>query len=254
MTTATGWLRDRADDIRFAVLFLTRLPVGPAPENGDLSRAGWAMPIAGAIVGGLGALAYWLADALGLAPMPCATLAVAATLLATGALHEDGLADTADGLGGGGTRERRLAIMRDSRIGAFGAGALALSLMLRAGALAALAEPAAVAPALIAAHVAARATLPALLRLAPPARADGLSAAAGQPPVATAAVAGLIGTAALFAALGPAAAAAALALLAAATAGVAWLGLRRLGGQTGDLAGALEQGGETLVLLVASAA
>ena len=88
--------------------------------------------------------------------------AVAATLLTTGALHEDGLADTADGFGASASRERKLDIMRDSEIGAYGASALILSFMLRAGALVSLAEPGLMALALFAAHAGARATLPAL--------------------------------------------------------------------------------------------
>ncbi|WP_338320010.1 adenosylcobinamide-GDP ribazoletransferase, partial [Bradyrhizobium ottawaense] len=120
-----------------------------------------------------------------------------------GALHEDGLADTADGLGGGRTRERKLEIMRDSRIGTYGVCALILSFGLRWSALAAIADPLLVAFALCAAHAAARAGVPAFMSLVPPARPDGLSASAGSPPGRSVAIAFALGTLALALALGP---------------------------------------------------
>src|SRR5512140_2565084 len=99
------------DDLRGALAFYTRLPVGRATPVAALARAAWAAPLAGALIGALGALAYWIATRLNLPPMVAATLAVGATLLLTGALHEDGLADTADGFGGGATRQQALDIM-----------------------------------------------------------------------------------------------------------------------------------------------
>ena len=102
-------------------------------------------------------------------------------MLVTGCLHEDG-ADTADGFGGGATREQKLEIMRDSHIGVYGVAALTITLFLRVGVLASLPSAHAVVWALIASHAAARATMPALMLLLPPARSDGLSHDAGQPP------------------------------------------------------------------------
>ena len=93
-----------------------------------MPASSWTFPVVGAGVGALGALVYWLADRLGLDPILSAILAVAATLLLTGCLHEDGLADTADGFGASVSRERKLDIMRDSEIGTYGASALILSL------------------------------------------------------------------------------------------------------------------------------
>jgi adenosylcobinamide-GDP ribazoletransferase len=256
MTETKPSMRGRANDIKIAVLFLTRLPFAHAAriEGADIARASWAMPIAGALVGAIGAAVYWLAYKLGLAPLICATLTVAATLGVNGCLHEDGLADTADGFGGGATRDRKLDIMRDSRIGTYGVCALLLSILLRVGSLAALAEPTLVAPALIAAHVGARAILPIFLRLAPPARPDGLSAGAGRPTLANAVTAGLIGAATLALALPMTTAFAGMIALPAAIGCTAWLSNRQIGGHTGDVAGALEQAGESLVLLVATIA
>ena len=240
-------------DVALALSFCTRIPTGGLTGDGpNLARASWAMPIAGAIVGIAGALAYWSAFRLGVPPLPSAAIALAATMLLTGCLHEDGLADTADGFGGGVTRERKLEIMRDSRIGTFGVCALIVSFALRWSALATMAAPLQVAAALIAAHVAARAILPAFMRLVPPARPDGLSAQAGRPPLESAGVAALIGIIVLGIALGPLATLGAIILLALAGAFMAWLATRQIGGQTGDVLGALEQICEIIVLLVAA--
>ncbi|HYS47969.1 MAG TPA: adenosylcobinamide-GDP ribazoletransferase, partial [Xanthobacteraceae bacterium] len=192
-----------ATDLKVALVFYTRLPLnhdGPI-AGADLARASWAAPIAGALVGALGAGVYALAHAA-LGPLPAAGLAIATTIVATGALHEDGLADTADGFGAGPTPEHRLAIMRDSRIGTFGACALIISIGLRWAVLASLTDPWRAAAAFIAAHAAARAAPPLLMRLAPPARADGLSAGAGKPSAGSVAAAALIGAAALMLGLG----------------------------------------------------
>ena len=118
-------------DLRIGISLCTRLPVGPSAEiaEGDVARASWTFPIAGLLVGIVAALVYWIAIRANAAPFPAAAVTLAATLLLTGAMHEDGLADTADGLGGR-TREQKLEIMRDSRIGTFGACALAISLLL----------------------------------------------------------------------------------------------------------------------------
>jgi adenosylcobinamide-GDP ribazoletransferase len=251
----TARLRGLATDIRTGILFCTRLPLPHAlpVEGAEVARASWALPIAGALVGALGASVYWLAHAVGLAPWPVAALALAATVALTGCLHEDGLADTADGFGGGATRERKLEIMRDSRIGTYGVCAVALSLALRIGALASLADPALVAPALIAAHAAARASLPAFMRALPQARADGLATAAGQPPRASVMASAAIGILALVLGLGALRAGIALLLLVLAFGALARLAKKQVGGQTGDVLGALEQSGEILVLLVAAA-
>jgi adenosylcobinamide-GDP ribazoletransferase len=179
-------------------------------------------------------------------------LAVVASLVVTGCLHEDGLADVADSFGAS-TRERKLEIMRDSKIGTYGVCALFMSLLLRSAALASIADPALAVPALVAAHTAARASMPLFMRWVPPARDDGLSAGVGTPPRASAIIAVLIGIVALGVGLGAAAGVCALALMAAAFAALAWLSVRQIGGQTGDVLGALEQIGEIVILLVAAA-
>jgi adenosylcobinamide-GDP ribazoletransferase len=243
-----------ARDLNVALSFCTRLPVLHAvPVTGaDVARACWALPIAGVLVGAIGALVYWLAAAASLPAFPAAALAVAATVLATGALHEDGLADVADGFGGGATRERKLEIMRDSRLGTYGACALVLSLLLRISALANVTQPALVASALLAAHIGARAVLPAVMWFVPPAKPDGLSASAGLPPVASVVIAAVLGAIALGVGLGPGPGALAVLVALIGAAVVARLSIAQIGGQTGDVLGAVEQVSEILILLVAT--
>ncbi|MCK1400723.1 adenosylcobinamide-GDP ribazoletransferase [Bradyrhizobium sp. 4] len=248
-------LRFVIGDLRIAASFVTILPVASSEPAGDgaIARATWALPVAGLAVGLTGALVYAIASRFGLTSSLAALLALAATALVTGALHEDGLADTADGLGGGRTRERKLEIMRDSRIGTYGVCALILSFGLRWSALAAIANPWAVALALCAAHTAARAGLPAFMSQVAPARPDGLSASAGSPPGRSVAIAFAVGTLALVLALGPGKALVSLILLSLAGLMLARLAIRQIGGQTGDILGAFEQAGEILILLVAAA-
>jgi adenosylcobinamide-GDP ribazoletransferase len=248
----TPWLATRAGEIGTALAFSTRLPLGRfVPADGNLAQAVWALPLAGLVVGIVGAAVYALAHRLGLPPWPAAALALAATLAVTGALHEDGLADTADGFGGGQSREQKLAIMRDSRIGTYGVCALALALLLRASAVATLAAPGAVAAALIASHTAGRAAVPLLMFFVGPARADGLSYAAGRPAPAGAVAAAVIGLVVLVAGLGFVPAIEAAVVLVAVIALMGWLSVRQVGGQTGDVLGALEQVSEIVILLVA---
>ena len=254
MRGSEDWLGRMTDDLIVALGFYTRLPLQRDRANfgEELAPASWAAPVAGAVVGAIGAVIYALAHAVALGPLPAAGLTILATLLLTGALHEDGLADTADAFGAGATPQTRLAIMRDSRIGTFGACALVLSIGLRWAAVASLAGPARVAVALVAAHAAARAMLPLLMWLIPPARPDGLSATAGLPPAESVAGAALLGLAALLLGLGFGRGLIAAALLALCLLGMRGLALNKIGGQTGDVLGALEQVCEIVVLLVAA--
>ena len=253
-----SFLVARGREIRTGIAFSTRLPLPAiargegadrAPEN--LAQAMWTLPLAGLVVGLIATLVYALAHRAGLPAWPAAMLAVAASLAATGCLHEDGLADTLDGFGGGAAREQKLAIMRDSRIGVFGVCALIVSILLRAGALAELADPAAVAWALVAAHGAGRATLPVFMVFVPPARADGLSFDAGEPSREQAVAAAVLGILILLIALGLGSALLAVIALAIISALVARLSRAQIGGQTGDVLGAVEQVSEIAILLIA---
>jgi len=177
-------------DLAQALRFYSRLPVPALPweQNPhalpDFPRLARVLPLAGLVLGALPALVMAGALGLDLGPWLAAMLAVGAMTVTTGAFHEDGLADTADSFGGA-TRERRLDIMRDSRIGSFGAAALILALALRIGALATLISrsdgTAAAAAILITAALCRTAGLMPLVFL-PPARLEGASYAVGQPP------------------------------------------------------------------------
>jgi adenosylcobinamide-GDP ribazoletransferase len=240
--------RDIADALRFFTRLRLSDPGLDAPL--DIDRIAWAAPIAGVAVGLIGALILALTALLGLPLLLRAALATVALVATTGALHEDGLADVADGFGGGATRARKLEIMRDSRVGAYGAIAIALALILRVGALAAALDGgfwrAAISLTLVAALSRAGALAP--LALLPPARADGAGAAAGR--LDSNALAAAWGSALVIAlALGLVALGLAHALLAALMSGAGALGVvafarRAIGGQTGDVAGAAQQCGE----------
>jgi adenosylcobinamide-GDP ribazoletransferase len=237
-----------------AAAFFTRLPVeAGAPGAWGLAASAWAFPLVGAGIGLVAGMAYLLAQLIGLGDWPASILSVSAGLALTGALHEDGLADTADGLIGGRDREARLAIMRDSRHGTFGVLAIVASVLLRAAALAAIGDVIHAVPALIAAHAASRGALPAVMWCLPPARTEGVGAAAGTPAgsgvIAASVIAALIG----LTGLGPMRGLIALCLLGLATFGLALVARRRIGGYTGDVLGALQQLGEIVVLLAASA-
>jgi adenosylcobinamide-GDP ribazoletransferase len=235
-------LADLLHDCKVALAFLTRAPLRPERQwlEADLAASVPWFPVVGAAIGLGGAIAYALAVWLGLPPLPAAAVALAASILLSGALHEDGLADVADGFGAGATPEDKLRIMRDPRIGSYGALALALALLARAGAIMALAEPSAVAAALVAAGAASRAALPAVMIALPRARTDGLAASAGRPHPLRAAAAVLVAILIALALLGEAALAALLVGALGALA-VALLARRQIGGCTGDVLGAVQQ-------------
>ncbi|HTZ79175.1 MAG TPA: adenosylcobinamide-GDP ribazoletransferase [Stellaceae bacterium] len=243
----------RVMEARLAIAFLTRLPLAgdSKPEPGALARAAWAFPLAGVLVGAVGAIVLTAGDRLGLPILASALLVVTATIVVTGALHEDGLADFADGLGGGDAT-RSLAIMRDSRIGTFGVLALVLDIGLRAAALAALPDTRFAAGALISAHALSRGLLPAIMVSLDPARSDGLGVEAGRPSPAVAGIAGAIGLVVALVALHAGRGLVAVLLAALAMAALALLARRRLGGYTGDVLGAAQQVGEIVMLLVAT--
>ena len=245
--------RGLIDEFVIAAGVLTRFPLAvEAVEPGAIAASGWAFPLVGGGIGALCAVAFFMAGLLGLPLSAAALLTVAASLAATGALHEDGLADTADGFGGN-DRERKLAIMRDSAHGTYGIVALVLSIGLRAAAIIAIRDPLFVGLALIAAHAASRAALPPIMFLLRPARADGLGAAAGRPSRIVALTAPLLGGVIALATLGPSAGLVALLLTGGAVALAAMLARRQIGGYTGDVLGFFQQIGEIVMLLVAAA-
>jgi len=238
--------------VRASFVFLTRLPVGGFPySDADWAWASAHFPLVGAVLGAaLGALDALL---LPLGPLPAAAIVLGASFLLTGALHEDGLADTADALGGSTERTRILEILKDTHIGSFGATALGLSLLARAALIARLGL---LAPLSLPLVLCAARTAPVWLLWALPyttegaaaksrlvARASNSAAAVATAWLALAAAVslrlGVISTPRLLALI------AAVALVALAT-GACYA--RRLGGVTGDFLGATEQLAETAAL------
>ncbi|ESW60050.1 MAG: cobalamin 5'-phosphate synthase [Rhodobacter sp. CACIA14H1] len=237
-------------DLAAAFSLLTRLPV--TTRDAPSPRAAWAWPVAGAAVGALAAAAASVALWLHLPAGVAAALALMAGALLTGGLHEDGLADTADGLIGGQTRERRLEIMKDSRIGAYGTLALLLVTLLRWSALTALIASGQHWAALLAAGALSRAPMAVLIATLPNARGTGLSHLTGRPPREAVVAALAIAVATGFLCTGLTVVPLALAA-AATTALLARAASRKIGGQTGDILGASQQLAEAAVLAFAAA-
>lgn len=225
------------DEARTAVGFLTRLPVGQRgvePSAGLAGAVGY-FPLVGVLVAGAG-IGVWAAVEPVLGSLVAAVASVLATVVVTGALHEDGLADVADGFWGGSSASRRLEIMQDSRIGTFGALAVTGDVLLRAALLVPL-ELADVARVLVAGHVIGRSAPLVLALWLPPARAGGLGARLGRPQrggIVLALLTVLVSTlvaAGVWAVVPLLAAGAAVAV-------IGWSARRRIGGYTGDVLGA----------------
>ena len=237
------------NDVVEALALLTRLPV-PSPHSIRGAGAAWAYPLAGLAVGLLAAAAAWLAG--GLPPALTAGIALAISITVTGALHEDGFADTVDGLWGGHTPEQRLKIMADSHVGAYGVIALVFSIGLRWFALAAIATEGALWAPLIAAAVLSRAPMVALMHILPNARSTGLSSATGRPSQDTTLVALAIALGVGFLVLGFSVIPVAICLCVTALA-VAAIAKAKISGQTGDILGATQQVSEITILVVLAA-
>ena len=233
-------------EFALAWTFLTRFPwpFSKIPDGVALARCVWAFALVGVCIGAITGLALWLAGLIGLPPLVAGVGTVALTLLITGGLHEDGLADMTDGFGGGATRARKLEIMRDSRIGSYGAMALMLALIGRVAAYGAIGphQLVKVLVVIVCAATWSRFWMALMLVALPCARALGLAAAAGRPSWPNAAFGLLWAIPAMFAAtvfispwsLLP------IALSGLAAAALAWLSSRQIGGVTGDVCGATQ--------------
>jgi adenosylcobinamide-GDP ribazoletransferase len=250
-------MRSLLADVSAALGLLTRLPTSWLPQHQDaagFARSIWAYPLVGFGIGAWGGAVLAAGLWLGLPPLLAALWSLAATLLLTGGFHEDGLADTADGFGGGRDTARKLEIMRDSRIGSYGVLALVLALGMRASALAAL--PGGLLSLVLAAGIAAalgRGAILGLLWLLPPARRDGMASGLGRPaamPLLAGLALAILPAAAwlpVAPALGVVAVAAVFCLL------LSRIARRQIGGHTGDVlgAGAVLAEGAVLTLLAA---
>ena len=251
----SGWL----DDLRGSLMFLTRLPV---PQRFDsqhrpLAETARAFPLCGAIVGVISGLMLLVAQGFGMPSLVCAILAVLTGVMVTGALHEDGLADVADGFGAGGSTERKLEIMRDSRIGVYGVLTLVFVVLLKVACVAALVgvvhSPWHVPMVLIAFAALSRMFVTIAMRAMPMARMDGRSVEAGKPSnggARQAMIAGLcIGAVLLWLVACTWAVTAVLLAGSLAYFAVKRSAMRHIGGQTGDVLGTVQQLTETAMLI-----
>jgi adenosylcobinamide-GDP ribazoletransferase len=235
-------------DIPAAFTLLTRfpLPVDHTKTGERAANAAWAYPFVGAVLGLIaGTIALTLA-AIGVQTGMAAAIAIAALMLFTGALHEDGLSDCADGLGGGTTIQRRLEIMKDSRIGAYGAAALGAGLLARwAGYDAAITVD--WIWAFIAVGAASRLPMVLVMYAMPLARPGGLAASVGLVTAPIAIIATLLALVLCVASIGllalPTIAIALLACLP-----LCYLAWRRIEGYTGDILGGCQQIAEIAAL------
>ncbi|MEH6521738.1 adenosylcobinamide-GDP ribazoletransferase [Sulfitobacter sp.] len=243
---------DRGRQLWLAAVLLTRVPLPHLPNDAFSKGADavWAYPLIGVAVGAGAVLVGQLALWFGLPVYGAAALTLTTMMLLTGAMHEDGLADVFDGFWGGYTPERRLEIMRDSQIGTFGVLALIMVSILRLSAIAALLVN--WWPAIIVAAVLSRAVMPILMNTLPHARKDGLSHSVGQPTSGTTALAIGIGALLSLFMIAGAGVIGICAALAVAIA-IALLAKQKIGGQTGDVLGTVQQLSEAAVLLCCAA-
>ncbi len=238
-------LRDEAIALALAWQFLTRVPLPFAVpfSAARLASSVRYFPAVGAAIGAVGALVLLAAAGL-LPPTPAVLLSIAATAALTGGFHEDGLADTFDGVGGGSDAARVLAIMRDSRIGTYGALALGLVVAIKAATLAAL--PLGVAAvALVAGHAASRLSAVAVIATSHYVRAAGTGGLTADRldgrALATAMAIGFVALAAAMPVTGGGALVSGIAGLGAGHLMARSVFERRLGGYTGDCLGATQQ-------------
>ncbi len=245
------------DDLSTALAFLTRLPLLPTPAHQNAGRLAHALrlsPVVGAFIGAIAGSFYWLGVSFGFSTLIAAVLGIVAAVLLTGGLYEDALSDMTDGFSGGWTRERKLEkTISDGSIGAHGAMVLFLTLLLRVGAMAQISAPDRVMVALIAAGALSRAMMYVAMAILPYARDTGLARDVGRPDMQQAATA--LGLGFVIAWLALPFGTALTAFIAAGAGGLfaALLAKRHVGGQTGDILGAVQQISELCALLILAA-
>ncbi|MGR3503855.1 adenosylcobinamide-GDP ribazoletransferase [Pseudaestuariivita sp.] len=229
-------LRRRVAEGQVALMLLTRLPAGQLGDTvPPMGQTVWAWPLVGALVGALAGAVVLVLGGLGVPLAPLAVAALTVTAGVTGGLHEDGLADVADGFGGGATRERKLEIMRDSRVGSYGVLALVLAVALKLAAMVQAPDMLSLALGCVVLGALSRETMCLPLRVLPPAREDGLGARTQVPLVPSLVGAVLaLGLAAVSFGVGGV-----YLFIAVTVAGLAVTALakRQIGGQTGDVCG-----------------
>ena len=244
-------IRSLPGDTRVCLGFFSRLPTGISASAPDFSTSAAAWPLAGAaIIAGPAAL-LWFASLFNLPDLILAALAIGSAALVSGCLHEDGFADTFDGFGGGGSKQRKLDIMNDSRIGTYGTVALVFNLLLRVTALAAIIAAGNGIVALFAAAIVSRSLALWHWFTLPPARDEGLAATAGQPDEQALVIGSVLGFAALFGLLIFLGTQSVFAVFLAAVAVAVFTRVTQsqIGGHSGDTIGAAQQVAEIALLI-----
>lgn len=233
--------------ICFSLVFFTRIRIPFMLDfyGISLGAVAWTYPLIGLLVGGFAAFVWWGAGALGFSALVAAWLAVGASVLLTGALHEDGLADTADGMAAHRDAARKLDIMRDSRIGAYGVMALVVVLSLRAALYAEVTNFLII----IACAVVSRVAIAGLMFTTPRAREEGMASLAGAPSKLSFAVCVKLALLIVALLVGVAEAFMLLAVLALSAYAVRRVAMRHFGGITGDVLGASQQLSELALLM-----
>lgn len=237
------------NDFTIALGLLSRLPIKvnikAATDRGG--AAAWAYPLAGACIGFIAVLLGTLAQLLGLPDIAVTVVILGSLMMVTGALHEDGLADTFDGLWGGHDASSRLAIMKDSAVGTYGMLALGLGLIARFSMIHMLVAADA-SLAIIGVAALSRAPLVVMMSNLPNARANGLSQSVGKPSIETALLALIVGLSLSLVFSGPLAMLHGAVLVACLTMLLAYTAKQKIGGQTGDILGASQQIAEVTLL------
>ncbi len=246
-----GWIQD----FLISVVFLTRLPV-PLDIKFSMAAVGSAsrcFPLVGVIVGGISGAVFYGAILLNLPLLLCAFLALAAQVVLTGALHEDAIGDVADGFGGGATKDKKLEIMRDSRVGTYAVVTLILVMGMKAAVLSSFNDPNIAFSVIVSSAVASRGMLTWGMYLLAPASDNGLGASAGKPALITALWALFFTILLPLLVLGPFLGS--IGILAAIVGAVliSGIALRQIGGQTGDVLGSIQQFAELFFLIALSA-
>jgi len=243
------------NDLLIALSLLTRLPLPQADwsdQHRPAARAAWAYPLVGLIIGGVAAVVGLSGTAAGLGTGIVAALMLTTLSVTTGAMHEDGLADCADGFWGGWEKNRRLEIMKDSAIGTYGVLALVVAFALKWGSISALLDNTAFLPWIIVVPaIMSRAAMVVVMELLPNAKKDGLSSKTGKPGKRAMWLALIVGLAAAF--FAPANTLLLVLVLGLSTLAVGMIAYRKIGGQTGDVLGACQVVTEVALLVTLSA-
>ncbi len=237
-------------DICIAGVFLTILPIKINGQIKDieLAEASWTFPLIGLVIGAICGCMFTLAYVLNLDPLVCAIICVFSSILVTGGLHEDGLADMVDGFGGGASCEDKLRIMRDSRTGTYGVIALILSVLLRSALLDSLTELKFVVIAVILSGIMSRSLLPFITLLFREARHDGLAVKFRKASKGVSLISFLLGTMACFLFLGLTGTFFITGIAIFSVLITVLIAYRQIGGYTGDVLGGCQQICEVAVL------